>query len=239
VKNGSVNERSEVPEWREPLLGSRPGIECARLADSVRRDPKSGFKQGGPALRPTLQKRAGEGRIGVEKARRHGVMMKDYQRQTEFLRQCIRYNDTAEHRHLEAIITGLQRDEICVRRAVWLMALFAALAMAGLCYAIIFLTDNPPNLAAISERFVIKALCALGMGSIICLLVFLGLGLMYRKELDQRREACRRLAKEFLESRLGTSVVASRQNHSAFNEQGKFDNRQLPVEPPPPARLPN
>ena len=167
--------------------------------------------------------------------------MKDYQRQTEFLRQCIRYNDTAEHRHLETRITELQRDEICVRRAVWLMALLAALAMAGLCYAIILLTDHHPrNLAAISELFIIKALCALGMGSMICLLAFLGLGLMYRKELDQRREACRRLAKEFLESRLGTPVAASRRNHSAF-EQVKFDDHQLQVEPPPaslPALLP-
>jgi hypothetical protein len=163
----------------------------------------------------------------------HGKTMKDYQRQTEFLRQCIRYNDTAEHRQLETRITELQRDETCVRRAVWLMALFAALAMAGLCYATILVTDNPPRFADISERFVLKALCVLGVGSMICLVVFLGLGLIYRKELDQRREACRRLAKEFLESRLGASTAASGEDNGNGNGNGngKF-NRRMPVEPP-------
>ena len=228
-------------EWREPSLA--PAQESSSRSLPIRSgaipNPASNKVT---CIAATLQKRAGEERIGVGKGPAARLMMKDYQRQTEFLRQCIRYNDTAEHRHLEARITELQRDDICVRRAVWLMALLAALAMAGLCYAIIFLTDNPPNLAnlaVISERFFIKALCALGMGSMICLLAFLGLGLTYRKELDQRREACRRLAKEFLESRLGTSVAASRRDHSAFNEQGKFDGHQLPVEPPPPVRLPD
>jgi hypothetical protein len=158
--------------------------------------------------------------------------MKDYQRQTEFLRQCILYNDTAEHRQLETRITELQRDEICVRRAVWLMALFAALAMAGLCYATILVTDNPPRFADISERFLLKALCVLGVGSMICLVVFFGLGLMYRKELDQRREACRRLAKEFLESRLGASTATSGEDNGDGSGNGKV-NRRMPVEPPP------
>jgi hypothetical protein len=34
-------------------------------------------------------------------------------------------------------------------------------------------------------------------------MAFVGLGAVYRKELDQRREECRRLATKLLESRLG------------------------------------
>ena len=48
-----------------------------------------------------------------------------------------------------------------------------------------------------------KILCAVGLGSLICLVSFLGLGVVYRKELDQRREDCRQLAVKLLESRLG------------------------------------
>ena len=129
--------------------------------------------------------------------------MNEHQRQTAFLTQCIRYDDTAKHHSLEEKITELQRDEICVRRAVWLMTLFAGLAMAGLCYAAVFLADYPLNLSHLTAQLIIKVLCALGVGSLICLLAFLGLGAIYRKELDQRREECRQLAIKLIESRLG------------------------------------
>ena len=113
--------------------------------------------------------------------------MNEHQRQTAFLRQCIRYDDTAEHHKLEEErITKLQRDEICVCRAVWLMALLAALAMAGLCYAAVFLADYSLNLSQSTAQLIIKILCAVGIGSLICLVVFLCLGVIYRKELDQR-----------------------------------------------------
>ena len=126
--------------------------------------------------------------------------MNEHQKQTAFLTQCIRYDG---HHKLEERITELQRNEICVRRAVWLMALFAALAMAGLGYAAVFLADYPLNLSQFTARLIIKVLCALGVGSLICLLAFLGLGAIYRKELDQRREECRGLATKLIESRLG------------------------------------
>ena len=59
------------------------------------------------------------------------------------------------------------------------------------------------NVTQLSTRFLIKALCALGASSLICLFGFLGLGVIFRKELGQRREDCRRLALKVLESRLG------------------------------------
>lgn len=126
------------------------------------------------------------------------AMMSEHQKQTAFPRQCLLYDDTAERHKLEERITQLQHDEICVRHAVWLMALFAALAMAGLCYAAVFMADYPMNLSQPTGRLIIKVLCALGLGSLICLLVFLGLGVVYRKELDQRREEWRQLATKLL-----------------------------------------
>jgi Ni/Fe-hydrogenase subunit HybB-like protein len=129
--------------------------------------------------------------------------MSEQQRETAFLRQVILYDDTAERHKLEERITQAQRDERCVRRALGLMALLTALAMAGLCYAAVFLTDYPHNMTRLMTPFFVKVFCALGVGSLICLLAFAGLEVVYRKELEQRREECRRLATKLLESRLG------------------------------------
>jgi formate hydrogenlyase subunit 3/multisubunit Na+/H+ antiporter MnhD subunit len=129
--------------------------------------------------------------------------MSEHQRETAFLRQCILYDDSGEGHKLQESITQLQRNERCVRRAVWLMALLAALAMAGLCYAAVFMADNPLNTVQFTAQWITKVLCALGIGSLICLLAFTALGSVYRKDLDQRREECRRLARSLMESRLG------------------------------------
>src|SRR6185503_3266571 len=112
-------------------------------------------------------------------------------------------DDTAERHQLEESITQLQRNQRCVRRAVCLMALLVAFAMAGLCYSAVFQADFPQNMTQFVAPFTSKVFCALGLGSLICLVSFGGLGVAYRKELDQRREECRRLATKLLESRLG------------------------------------
>jgi hypothetical protein len=83
------------------------------------------------------------------------------------------------------------------------MVLLTALAAAGLCYAAVFQEHHPQNTSQVLTPFIVKVFCALGMGSLICMLAFAGLGVVYRKELDQRREECRRLATKLLESRLG------------------------------------
>ena len=132
--------------------------------------------------------------------------MSEHQRETAFLRQCILCDDTAERHQLDQRLTHAQRDERCVRRAAWLMVLLTALSMAGLCYSAIFRMDHPQNLSQFLTLFVTKVLCALGLGSLICLVSFVGLGVAYRKQLDQRREECRRLAAKLLNSRLGSAL---------------------------------
>jgi len=121
----------------------------------------------------------------------------EHEKDTAFLRRCILYDDSVERHKLEESITQLQRNERSVRRAVGLMVLLVALALASLCYSAIFLTTSP--------SLIIKVFSALGVGSLICMLAFGGLGLSYRKELDQRREECRRVALKLLEARLEAS----------------------------------
>jgi hypothetical protein len=135
--------------------------------------------------------------------------MSEHQKETAFLRQCIGYDDTGERHRLEERITQLQRDERIVRRAVWLMALLAALAMAGLGYASVFMEGHPLNVSHWTTLMPVKALSVLGVGSLLCLVVFLALGVGFRKELDRRREDCRRLALKVLESRFGQARVTA------------------------------
>lgn len=131
--------------------------------------------------------------------------MSEHQRETAFLRQCIGYDDTGdgERPRLEERITQLQRDERIVRRAVWLMALLAALAMAGLGYASVFMEGQPQNASQWTALVPVKALAVLGVGSLICLVAFLALGVGFRRELDRRRADCRRLTLKVMESRFG------------------------------------
>ena len=134
--------------------------------------------------------------------------MSDHQRETAFLRQCILYEDTVERHNLDARLTQAQRDERCVRGTVWLMALLSALAIAGLCYSAVFLADFPQD----KSHLTLKAFGALGLASLISLLVFGGFWGVHRKELAQRREECRRMAAKLLESRLGGLAVTPMRN---------------------------
>lgn len=130
--------------------------------------------------------------------------MNEHQKQTEFLRQCLLYADTGERHKLEENITQLQRNERCLRRAVSVMALLVALAIAGIGYSAILLTDNPQSMSQTVTQVTGRVFCALGLGSLISLLAFVGLGAANRSQLDRQRDDCRRLAAKLLESRLGT-----------------------------------
>jgi hypothetical protein len=124
-------------------------------------------------------------------------MKSEHQRDTAFLRQCLRYDESAERQRLEDRITQVQRDDRCVQRAVWLMALLMALAMAGLGYGSILIENFPQDTA---QPFV-RIVSALALASMICLVAFVGLRIVYRLKLDRRREECRQLVAKLLESR--------------------------------------
>jgi hypothetical protein len=130
------------------------------------------------------------------------TMMSEHQKHTEFLRHCLRYGESTEHQALEKEITRIQRDERCVQRAVWLMAILTAFAVAGLGYPVILVENFPSNV----PQFTLNLVCALGVASLICLLAFVGLGMAYRRKLDHRREECRQLVTKLLASRLGKPV---------------------------------
>jgi hypothetical protein len=131
-------------------------------------------------------------------------MMSEHQKHTEFLRQCLLYDESAGCQELEQGIIQIQRNARCVRRATWLMVMLTALAAVVLGYGVVLVDNFPYN----TPQFIIDIICALGVGSLLCLVFFVGLELFYRWKLDQRREECRQLVTKLLESRLGKPVTA-------------------------------
>ena len=147
-------------------------------------------------------------------------MMSEHQKHTEFLRQCLLYDDSSERHLLDKGITQILRDARCVGRAVWLMAMLTALAAAGLFYEAVLVDNFPDN----KPQLILNIICALGLGALICLVVFAGLGMIYRRKLNRRREECRQLVTKLLESRLGkpaTMPSKAMQDNFAGNEDGR------------------
>jgi hypothetical protein len=140
--------------------------------------------------------------------------MSDHHQQTEFLKRCLRYDQSDRRGKLEQQITRIQRDERCVRRAVWLMAILTALAVVCLAYPAILLANFPYS----APQFIVHLVGALGAGSLISLLAFVVLGMVYRKKLDRRREECRLLVTKLLESRLGNPPASPRRERPVLDE---------------------
>ena len=122
---------------------------------------------------------------------------------TEFLKKCLRYDESDGGRELEQAITRYQREERCVRRAAWLMADITALAAAALFYPAVILGNFPYSLPG----YLLVVIYTLGGASLLCFFCFMGLGFFYRAKLDNRRKECRLRLARLLESRLGAAAA--------------------------------
>src|ERR1043166_1353266 len=131
--------------------------------------------------------------------------MREHQKETAFLRRCLRYEESAESRQLEDGLIEIQRDERCVRRAAWLMVMLAGLVLAFLGYGVVLLDNFPYNV----PHLVMNTAYALGLVSFISLLVFVVLGIAYRQGVGQRRGKRRQLVGKKMGSRMAKPVPAS------------------------------
>lgn len=128
------------------------------------------------------------------------MIMNEHQKETTFLSHIIRYDDSDEGRKLQQSIAQVQRDQCCVQRVASVMALFPALALAGVAYEIVLQNNFPYD----GPHRGLRLLCEVGLASLISLMAFAGLLMGYRVKLKRLRDQCRRLVTHVLESRLGT-----------------------------------
>jgi hypothetical protein len=145
-------------------------------------------------------------------------MSREQQNETAFLRRCLRYDESAAGRHLEERIAQVQGKSRCLSRARWLVALLAALAVAGLGYAAVFQDRFPEQAFVFTTQFITNAIRAVCLGSLISLLSFTGLGLVYGWELNRLRDEGRQFVTRFLESRLGQPRATNQNGHSKEHE---------------------
>jgi hypothetical protein len=126
--------------------------------------------------------------------------MSEHQKDTEFLRRIIVYGDTEEHHELEKRIAQVQRDERCVQRVALGALLFALAAMVGLAYTAILEENFPYN----ESQFLVTILYAVFLASLISVVTFSILLMVYRKRLNQLREECRHLVTKLVEFHVST-----------------------------------
>lgn len=131
--------------------------------------------------------------------------MSEHQKDTEFLRRLLVYAETEEHRKLDRRIAQLQRDEHCVQRVALAALLFVLAAVAGLAYVAILEDNFPYN----QSKLLVTVFCDVGLASLICLVDFVVLLVVYRRRLNRLREECRQLVKRLIDLHLGRSVAAA------------------------------
>ena len=140
-------------------------------------------------------------------------MSSEQHTETAFLRRCLRYDESAASRQLEKRISQVQGKSRCLNRARWLVAFLTALAVAGLGYAAVFQDRFPEQAFLFTTLFITNSIRAACLGSLISLLAFAGLGIVYSWELNRLRREVRQFVTKFLESRLGEPHATDRNGH--------------------------
>jgi len=124
--------------------------------------------------------------------------MSERQKQINFLKVLIRDEESEQHRDLQDRIKRAEQDEKCIRRMLFLAIVVALLSLAGLGYSAVF----HPNFFARTTPFIVRLFSAVGLGSLACLIAFVGYWLWHRNMLNGLNEECRR------------AVLASRHSHA-------------------------
>lgn len=127
--------------------------------------------------------------------------MSEHHKHTEFLKHCLRYDDSPERHAMMEQLTRLQRELRIVKRASWLMGILVAIAIASLAFLTILVQNSPYNV----QRFIINIVLALFTGFSICLLAFIALGIVLCLKLHRQRDACRQLLMRLFTARFDSS----------------------------------
>lgn len=131
--------------------------------------------------------------------------MKEHTTEQAFLKLLIAHDASEESRQLQDGLAQAERDERCIRRAIFLMTVLFMLSLAGLGYCAILLPDvfrNPSHLA-------MRSLCYLGLGSLISQGAFMGYLLWHRVAARRLHRECRRLVLVLARSQLRVPAASS------------------------------
>ena len=108
------------------------------------------------------------------------------ERQSEFLKSLLT-NETEECRRLQRRLEQAAQNEGSIRRALLLMIMIAVVAVVGLGYSVVLMPEFFDN----ATPLLVKLFCALGLGSVLCMVIFGGCWLHYRRRSNEVNEDCR------------------------------------------------
>jgi len=108
------------------------------------------------------------------------------ERQSDFLKSLL-INETDECKRLRKRIEQAAQNENSIRRALLLMIIMAVFALVGLGYSAVLMPEFFDN----ATPLLVKLFCALGLGSVLCMVIFGGCWLHYRKRSNEVNEDCR------------------------------------------------
>ena len=129
--------------------------------------------------------------------------MSEHQKQSEFLKKLVLHDDSPANRLLCERLAGAERNERCLLLACRLVGLIALVALAGIGYSAVLLPEFFDNATHVVLRF----FSALGLGSALCFVFFLGLWFWYRGHTNRIHDECRRIISAMLEARLKTTTT--------------------------------
>jgi len=129
--------------------------------------------------------------------------MSEHRKQSEFLKKLVLHDDSSVNRSLCERLAAAERNERCLLLACRLVGLIALVALAGIGYSAVLLPEFFDNATHVVLRF----FSALGLGSALCFLVFLGLWFWYRAHTNRIHDECRRVITAMLEVRLRTTTT--------------------------------
>lgn len=124
--------------------------------------------------------------------------MSEHHQHTEFLKHCLRYDDSPERHAMMEKLVRLQHELRIVKRASWLMGILIVLAGVSLVYPAILIPIFPYDV----QQRLMNIILALFAGLSICLLTFIALGIVLCAKLHCQREACRQFLRRILAVRL-------------------------------------
>ncbi|HTV42048.1 MAG TPA: hypothetical protein VMF08_15875 [Candidatus Sulfotelmatobacter sp.] len=126
--------------------------------------------------------------------------MSEHHDHTEFLKHCLRYDDSPERHAMTEKLTRLQCELRAVQRASVLMGALILPAAAGLAWP----WNLVPSFSYEAQRFIMNIVLGLFAGSSVCLLTFIILAVFIYKKMHRQREACRQLLMRLFAARLGS-----------------------------------
>jgi hypothetical protein len=113
--------------------------------------------------------------------------MSERDKQNKFLKDLIGADDSEHCRELRAKITKAERDERCVRSALFLVTVIALLSAAGLAYSAVLVPEFFQN----TKPLVVKVFSVLVLTCVIALLGFMGFWWWHRGVCNRLYHECR------------------------------------------------